>query len=262
MRGHKGQQKIAQLFRYWWENDDKPSAASTRLQDPYSLRCQPQVMGACLTQLQQTSDTLSIEINAITDNPLVFTQPERVLSGGNFHGEPVAFAADNLALAIAETGSLSERRISWLLDHQRSGLAPFLVEDSGLNSGFMLAQVTAAALTSENKTLAYPASVDSIPTSAGQEDHVSMATHGAYRLLSMLDNLAAIVGIELLAACQAIDCNHQSHVPASLKPVYKAVREKVPFYKQDRFFAPDIDEMIKLVHTKHFITAMPPGFFS
>ena len=182
-----------------------------RVQDPYSLRCQPQVMGACLDLITQQAATLAIEANAVTDNPLVFPQTGEVLSGGNFHAEPVAFAADVLALACAEIGSITERRVALLVDPKMSGLPAFLTPESGVNSGFMMAQVTAAALVAENRMLCHPASVDSIPTSANQEDHVSMATHGARRLLTMTGNALNIVAIELLAACQGLDLRAPLH---------------------------------------------------
>lgn len=213
----------------------------SRVQDPYSFRCQPQVMGACLDLIQNVALTLSIEANAVTDNPLLFIDGGDVISGGNFHAEPVAFAADTLALAIAEIGSLSERRIAVLIDPKMSGLPPFLVDHSGVNSGFMVAQVTAAALVSENKSLAFPCSVDSIPTSANQEDHVSMATHAARRLLRMVDNAAGVVGIELLAAAQGIDFHRPTRSSEILERVHTAIRAEVPFYAADRYFAPDID---------------------
>jgi len=212
----------------------------SRVQDPYSFRCQPQVMGACLDLIRSCGNTLRIEANAVTDNPLLFSDSGDVLSGGNFHAEPVAFAADTLALAIAEIGSLSERRIAVLVDPKMSGLPAFLVANSGLNSGFMIAQVTAAALVSENKTLASPASVDSIPTSANQEDHVSMATHAARRLRPMVDNAAAVVGIELLAAAQGIDFHRPARSSRHLEQVHAAIRHEVATYDADRFFAPDI----------------------
>jgi histidine ammonia-lyase len=212
----------------------------TRVQDPYSFRCQPQVMGACLDLIRSCGETLRLEANAVTDNPLLFTDAGDVLSGGNFHAEPVAFAADTLALAIAEIGSLSERRIAVLVDPKMSGLPAFLVANSGLNSGFMIAQVTAAALVSENKTLAAPASVDSIPTSANQEDHVSMATHAARRLRAMVDNAAAVVGIELLAAAQGIDFHRPARSSLGLEQVHASIRGEVTFYAEDRYFAPDI----------------------
>ena len=211
----------------------------SRVQDPYSFRCQPQVMGACLDLIRSCGNTLRLEANAVTDNPLLFSDGD-VLSGGNFHAEPVAFAADTLALAIAEIGSLSERRIAVLVDPKMSGLPAFLVANSGLNSGFMIAQVTAAALVSENKTLATPASVDSIPTSANQEDHVSMATHAARRLRPMVDNAAAVVGIELLSAAQGIDFHRPAQSSRSLEQTHAAIRREVAFYDADRFFAPDI----------------------
>ncbi len=213
----------------------------TRVQDPYSFRCQPQVMGACLDLIRNVATTLNLEANAVTDNPLLFTDGGDVLSGGNFHAEPVAFAADTLALAIAEIGSLSERRIAVLVDPKMSGLPPFLVENSGVNSGFMIAQVTAAALVSENKSIAAPCSVDSIPTSANQEDHVSMATHAARRLLRMVENAAGVVGIELLAAAQGIDFHRPIRSSPALERVHAGIRAEVPFYAADRYFSPDIE---------------------
>jgi histidine ammonia-lyase len=224
----------------------------TRVQDPYSFRCQPQVMGACLDLIRSCSITLRLEANAVTDNPLLFTAAGDVLSGGNFHAEPVAFAADTLALAIAEIGNLSERRIAVLVDPKMSGLPAFLVNNSGLNSGFMIAQVTAAALVAENKTLATPASVDSIPTSANQEDHVSMATHAARRLGAMVDNAAAVVGIELLAAAQGIDFHRPAQSSRSLEQAHAAIRREVPFYAVDRYFAPDISAAQSWVKSARF----------
>jgi histidine ammonia-lyase len=218
-----------------------------RVQDPYSLRCQPQVMGACLDVIRSASVTLQREANAVTDNPVVFARERQVLSGGNFHAEPVALAADQLALAIAEIGSISERRVALLIDPKMSGLPPFLVQKSGVNSGFMVPQVTAAALVSENKMLAHPASVDSIPTSANQEDHVSMATHGARRLLEMADNAAAVIGIELLAAAQGLEFHRPMRSSRSLERAVRLVRSQVPPYGVDRFFAPDIEAAKKLV---------------
>lgn len=219
----------------------------TRVQDPYSFRCQPQVMGACLDLMRNCSVTLGLEANAVTDNPLLFVEQGDVLSGGNFHAEPVAFAADTLALAIAEIGSLSERRTAVLVDPKMSGLPAFLVENSGVNSGFMIAQVTAAALVSENKTIAAPCSVDSIPTSANQEDHVSMATHAARRLGPMIENAAAVVGIELLAAAQGIDFHRPARSSAVLEQVHAQIRAAIPFYAIDRYFAPDIEAAKGLV---------------
>ena len=243
VRGQPGQIAVAREYRDLIAGSAIRASHldCTRVQDPYSFRCQPQVMGACLDLIRNCSATLKIEANAVTDNPLLFTEGGAVLSGGNFHAEPVAFAADTLALAIAEIGSLSERRTAVLVDPKMSGLPAFLVHNSGLNSGFMIAQVTAAALVSENKTIATPASVDSIPTSANQEDHVSMATHGARRLSVMVDNAAAVVGIELLAAAQGIDFHRPAKSSQPLEEVHAAIRREVAFYAADRYFAPDID---------------------
>jgi histidine ammonia-lyase len=224
----------------------------TRVQDPYSFRCQPQVMGACLDIIRNCSVTLGLEANAVTDNPLLFVEQGDVLSGGNFHAEPVAFVADTLALAIAEIGSLSERRTAVLVDPKMSGLPAFLVENSGVNSGFMMAQVTAAALVSENKTIAAPCSVDSIPTSANQEDHVSMATHAARRLRPMVENAAGVVGIELLAAAQGIDFHRPARSSAVLEQIHAQIRADVPFYAVDRYFAPDIEAAKNLVMSGRF----------
>ena len=242
VRGQPGQILVAREYRELIAGSAIRASHldCTRVQDPYSFRCQPQVMGACLDLIRNCSITLALEANAVTDNPLLFVEQADVLSGGNFHAEPVAFAADTLALALAEIGSLSERRTAVLVDPKMSGLPAFLVENSGVNSGFMIAQVTAAALVSENKTIAAPCSVDSIPTSANQEDHVSMATHGARRLGRMVDNAAAVVGIELLAAAQGIDFHRPSRSSSNLEEVHAGIRGDVPFYAADRYFAPDI----------------------
>lgn len=224
-----------------------------RVQDPYSLRCQPQVMGACLDVLIDVSSTLAIEATAVTDNPLVFPETGEVLSGGNFHAEPVAMAADIMALAIAEIGGLSERRTALLIDSNLSGLPPFLTSDPGLNSGFMMAQVTAAALASENKALAHPSSVDSLPTSANQEDHVSMATHAARRLGDMADNTAGIVAIELLAAAQGLDFRKPLKTSPALQPAHDAIRALVPTLEDDRLLAPDIAAVKQMVVDGAFI---------
>jgi histidine ammonia-lyase len=241
-RGQPGQMQVARLYRELISGSAIRASHldCSRVQDPYSFRCQPQVMGACLDLIRNCAATIAIEANAVTDNPLLFVEQGEVLSGGNFHAEPIAFAADTLALAIAEVGSLSERRMAVLVDPKMSGLPAFLVENSGLNSGFMLAQVTAAALVSENKALAAPCSVDSIPTSANQEDHVSMATHAARRLERMLDNAAAVIGIELLAAAQGIDFHRPARSSAPLEAAHSAIRAEVPFYAADRYFSPDI----------------------
>ncbi|MCH8622183.1 histidine ammonia-lyase [Undibacterium sp. TS12] len=249
-RGQPGQIATAQIYRNLLSGSEIRQSHlvnDERVQDPYCLRCQPQVMGACLDIINNAARTLLIEANAVTDNPLVFVETGEVISGGNFHAEPVAFAADTLALAIAEIGSISERRIALLIDASISGLPPFLVPSSGLNSGFMIAHVTAAALASENKSHAHPSSVDTIPTSANQEDHVSMATYGARRLHEMAHNTATIVGIELLAAAQGVDFHAPLQTSAMLKQVQQLLRDKVTFYDKDRYFAPDIEAAKKLV---------------
>lgn len=242
VRGHASQIRVAQVLRDLLADSDilHSHAHCDKVQDPYSLRCQPQVMGACLTQLQQAANTLIIEANAVSDNPLIFAEQNDIISGGNFHAEPVAFAADNIALAIAEIGALSERRVALLVDPQFSGLPAFLVKNPGVNSGFMIAQVTAAALASENKSLAHPASVDSLPTSANQEDHVSMATFAARRLNQMIQNTRGILAIELLAASQGIDFQAPLKTSTQLEKIHSLIRKRVAFYEQDRFFAPDI----------------------
>jgi histidine ammonia-lyase len=211
-----------------------------RVQDPYCLRCQPQVMGAALDVLRQAATTLGFEANGVSDNPLIFSDTDEALSGGNFHAEPVAFAADMIALTLCEIGSLAERRMAMLVDAALSGLPAFLTPKPGLNSGFMIAQVTAAALVSENKQMAYPASVDSIPTSANQEDHVSMAAHGARRLLTMAKNVQAVVGIELLAAAQGCDFHAPLTSSPPLEAVRRLLRDRVPHLEDDRHFHPDL----------------------
>ena len=242
VRGHAGQIDVADVLRELMEGSDIRAShvGCERVQDPYSIRCQPQVVGACLDVLRHVSSVLETESNAVTDNPLIFVDSKAVLSGGNFHAEPVALAADYLALAIAEIGALAERRIALLIDSHLSGLPPFLVAEVGLNSGFMMAQVTAAALASENKSHAHPASVDSIPTSANQEDHVSMATFAARRLHTMLDNVADIIAIELLAAAQGIDFHHPQTSSPSIESVIVALREISPPYVEDRSLSSDI----------------------
>jgi len=250
VRGQAGQIASAQLYRDLLKGSairQSHLVNDERVQDPYCLRCQPQVMGASLDLINHVAKILLIEANAVTDNPLVFIDTNEVISGGNFHAEPVAFAADTLALAIAEIGSISERRIALLIDSSISGLPPFLVPSSGLNSGFMIAHVTAAALASENKSLAHPASVDTIPTSANQEDHVSMATFGARRLHEMAHNTAVIVGIELLAAAQGIDFHAPLTTAPKLADVHQRLRKQVKFYDADRLFAPDIEAAKQMV---------------
>ncbi|OTG82470.1 histidine ammonia-lyase [Acinetobacter sp. ANC 4558] len=250
VRGQRGQIDVASAYRDLLTEQSEVSLSHEdceKVQDPYSLRCQPQVMGACLTQLRQAAEVLEVEANAVSDNPLVFAQEGDVISGGNFHAEPVAMAADNLALAIAEIGSLSERRISMMMDRHMSQLPPFLVENGGINSGFMIAQVTAAALASDNKALAHPASVDSLPTSANQEDHVSMAPNAGKRLWSMAENVRGILAIEWLGACQGLDFRHGLKSSEKLERARKMLRDHVPYYSEDRFFAPDIEQASQLL---------------
>jgi histidine ammonia-lyase len=259
VRGHRGQIDTARLYRELLAGSQIRASHRTgdnRVQDPYSLRCQPQVMGACLELIRNATITLVTEANAVSDNPLIFIDPDSgkvdVLSGGNFHAEPVAFAADTLALAIAEVGALSERRIALLIDASISALPPFLVAEPGLNSGFMIAHVTAAALASENKTLAHPASVDSLPTSANQEDHVSMATFAARKLADMAMNVRHIIAIELLAAAQGIDFRRPLKSSEALESAHAAIRARVPHYDQDRYFAPDIAAVERIIDADTF----------
>ena len=242
-RGQPGQMAVAGAVRALLEGSAiVPSHPDCgRVQDPYSIRCIPQVMGACLDNLTHASRVLRTEANAASDNPLVFTDTGEVISGGNFHAEPVAFAADIIALAISEIGAISERRTALMLDTSLSGLPPFLVRDGGLNSGFMIAQVTAAALASENKSLAHPGSVDSLPTSANQEDHVSMATYAARRLGDMVNNTAVVVGIEALCAAQGIELKRNLKSSPLVEAEFSKLREKVAFLESDRYLAPDIE---------------------
>lgn len=226
-----------------------------RVQDPYCLRCQPQVMGAALDILRQAATTLALEANGVSDNPLIFADTDEALSGGNFHAEPVAFAADIIALAVCEIGSIAERRIAMLVDPALSGLPAFLTPKPGLNSGFMIPQVTAAALVSENKQRAYPASVDSIPTSANQEDHVSMAAHAAARLPAMVRNATAVIGIELLAAAQGCDFHRPLASSPALEAARATLRAWVPMLEDDRQFHPDMEAANDLVRSGDIIDA-------
>jgi histidine ammonia-lyase len=263
VRGHPGQIRVARELRALLRGSRVRASHIDcgRVQDPYSLRCQPQVMGACLELIQGAGTTLLREANAVTDNPLVFAADRRVLSGGNFHAEPVAFAADQLALAITEVGNLAERRIALLVDHKMSGLPPYLVKNSGVNSGFMVAQVTAAALAAENKALAHPCSVDTIPTSANQEDHVSMATHAARRLGAMATNAAGIIAIEWLAAAQGLDFHRPLRSSATLEHARALLRRQVPRLDRDRHFAPDIAAAKRLVTTGALRDCLSAGLF-
>jgi histidine ammonia-lyase len=265
LRGHDGQARVAATYRKLLAGSEIRESHRTceRVQDPYSLRCQPQVMGACLDLMNQTAGTLTMEANAVTDNPLIFSSTDEVLSGGNFHAEPVAFAADILALASVEIGSIAERRIALLVDPKMSGLPAFLAPDSGVNSGFMMAQVTAAALVAENRMLSHPASVDSIPTSANQEDHVSMATHGARRVLGMTANTLNVIAIEFLAGCQGIDFRKPLKTAPLLQQAHDALRAQVPFATADRLLADDIGEAARIVRlsaVQSLVEALLPSY--
>jgi histidine ammonia-lyase len=265
LRGHDGQARVAATYRKLLAGSEIRESHRTceRVQDPYSLRCQPQVMGACLDLLTQTAATLVTEANAVTDNPLIFSGTDEVLSGGNFHAEPVAFAADILALASVEIGSIAERRVALLVDPKMSGLPAFLAQDSGVNSGFMMAQVTAAALVAENRMLSHPASVDSIPTSANQEDHVSMATHGARRVLTMSNNTLNVIAIEFLSACQGIDFRKPLKTSPLLQQAHDALRAVVPFATSDRLLADDIEAaatVVRLPAVQSLASLLSPSF--
>jgi histidine ammonia-lyase len=255
VRGHHGQGEVARVLRELMQGSEIRASHvdCPRVQDPYSIRCQPQVVGACLDVVRHVCGVLHTEAGAVTDNPLVFAASNAVLSGGNFHAEPVALAADYLALAIAEIGSLSERRIALLIDSHLSGLPPFLVREGGLNSGFMMAQVTAAALASENKSLAHPASVDSIPTSANQEDHVSMATFAANRLHTMLDNTAYVIAIELLAAAQGIEFHRPQTSSRKVEAVIAELRKVSKPYTKDRSMSADFEKVAAMIHQGRFL---------
>ena len=257
VRGQPGQITVARLLSALLADSEIRAShlECDRVQDPYSLRCQPQVMGAVLDTFETAAATLVREANAVSDNPLVFPEQGEILSGGNFHAEPVALAADALAVALAEIGSLSERRTALLVDAHMSALPAFLVADPGLNSGFMIAQVTAAALASENKLLAHPAAVDSLPTSANQEDHVSMATHAARRLGEIAWNSGQVVAIELLAAAQGIDLRRPLRTSPTLAEALAAVRGRAPFLERDRPFAPDIAAVFELIAAGRFTPA-------
>ena len=260
-RGQPGQIETARVLRALMEKSAIRASHRDcpRVQDPYSIRCQPQVLGPCLDILREVARVLAIEANAATDNPLVFENGDS-LSGGNFHAEPVALAADRLALAIAEIGALAERRIALLIDSALSGLPPFLAGDSGVNSGFMIAHVTAASLASENKSLAHPASVDSLPTSANQEDFVSMATFAARRLSAMNANTQNILAVELLAAAEGIEFHRPLQSSAVLEQAHARLRARIPRFDRDRMMAPAIAEAAELVRTRAFERLLPEDF--
>jgi histidine ammonia-lyase len=245
LRGQPGQIRVAAAITDLLEGSEilTSHVACSRVQDPYSFRCQPQVMGASLDLLQNAARTLTIEAAAVTDNPIVFADEDTAISGGNFHAQPVAFAADTIAIALCEVGSISERRVSVLVDPKMSGLPAFLTQDSGVNSGLMIPQVTAAALVSENKSLAFPASVDSIPTSAGQEDHVSMAPIAARKAAQIARNAAGVIAVELMAGAEGIDYHAPLKTSPRLQAIQAAVRNRSPHFTADRYWA---DEMSAL----------------
>jgi histidine ammonia-lyase len=245
LRGQPGQIRVAAAIRDLLDGSEI-GASHTRcgkVQDPYSFRCQPQVMGAALDLLENAARTLTIEAGAVTDNPILFPDENIAISGGNFHAQPVAFAADIISLALCEIGSISERRSAVLIDPKMSGLPPFLTEDSGVNSGMMITQVTAAALVSENKSLAHPASIDTIPTSAGQEDHVSMAPIAGRKAAQIARNAAGVIAIELMTSAQAVDFHLPLKTSAKLQKIHAKVREITPRFTSDRYWA---DEMAEL----------------
>jgi len=251
LRGQPGQIRVAAALRDLLDGSAiiASHARCGKVQDPYSFRCQPQVMGAALDLLQAAARTLTIEAAAVTDNPVVFPDEDSAISGGNFHAQPVAFAADMIAMALCEVGSISERRTAVLIDPKMSGLPPFLVEESGVNSGLMIPQVTAAALVAENKSLAFPASVDSIPTSAGQEDHVSMAPIAARKAAIIARNCAGVVAVELIAAARGVDFHAPLTTSPKLQRVHRQVREITPSFTTDRYWADDMATLQSAVLT-------------
>ena len=257
LRGHKGQIFVAKKMRDLMSGSiirESHREDDQRVQDPYCIRCQPQVLGACLDVLKNAGATIEIEANAVTDNPLVLVDEGRIVSGGNFHAEPIGFAADQIALALAEMGSIAQRRVALMVDPTLShDLPAFLTDNPGLNSGFMIAEVTSAALMSENKHLANPTVTDSTPTSANQEDHVSMAAHGAYRLFKMNKNLSSIFGIELLCAAQGIDAREPLKTSPLLEKVKAGFRKQISRLKDDRYMATDINKVTNLLESNFLI---------
>ena len=257
LRGHQGQIDVAQAMAALMagsEIRDSHRDDDARVQDPYCIRCQPQVAGAAVDLLRFAATTLEVEANAVTDNPLVTRAG--ILSGGNFHAEPVAFAADIIALALAEIGAIAQRRVALMVDPTLShDLPPFLTPDPGLNSGYMIAEVTTAALMSENKHLANPCSTDSTPTSANQEDHVSMAAHGARRLGRMNANLSVILGVEALCAAQGIDFRAPLVTSGPLRAVISALRAQVPQLQEDRYLAPELEAASALIRKGDLLRA-------
>ena len=248
LRGQPGQIRVAAALGDLLDGSEivASHARCGKVQDPYSFRCQPQVMGAALDLLENAARMLTIEAAAVTDNPIVFPDEDTAISGGNFHAQPIAFAADTIAMALCEVGSISERRVAVLIDPKMSGLSPFLTEDSGVNSGLMIPQVTAAALVSENKSLAYPASVDSIPTSAGQEDHVSMAPIAGRKAGQVARNAAGVIAVELIAAAQGIDYHAPLKTSSRLQSLHAEIRKVTPHFTRDHYWA---EEMAALQST-------------
>jgi len=255
LRGQPGQIRVAAAIHDLLQGSEilVSHVKCSRVQDPYSFRCQPQVMGAALDLLENAARTLMIEAGAVTDNPIVFADEDTALSGGNFHAQPVAFAADTIAMALCEVGSISERRTSVLVDPKMSGLPAFLTQDSGVNSGLMIPQVTAAALVSENKSLAFPASVDSIPTSAGQEDHVSMAPIAARKAAQIARNAAGVIAVELMAAAEGIDYHAPLKTSPNLQDIHAAVRNRSPHFTADRYWADEMSALQAAVLAGEFI---------
>ena len=242
VRGQRGQIRVAAAIRSLLEGSEILASHGRcgKVQDPYSFRCQPQVMGAALDLLGHAARTLTIEAGAVTDNPIVFADEDTAISGGNFHAQPVAFAADLIAMALCEVGSISERRTAVLVDPKMSGLPAFLTDDGGVNSGLMIPQVTAAALVSENKSLAHPASIDTVPTSAGQEDHVSMAPIAGRKAAQIARNAAGVVAVELMTSAQAVDFHAPLKTSPKLQAVHAKVREITPRFTSDRYWADEL----------------------
>jgi histidine ammonia-lyase len=260
LRGQPGHIQVAASLRAFLDGSEilaSHASDCVKVQDPYSFRCQPQVMGAALDLLAHAARTLTIEAGAVTDNPIVFPDEDSAISGGNFHAEPVAFAADMIAMALCEVGSLSERRVAVLIDPKMSGLPPFLARDSGLNSGLMIPQVTAAALVSENKSLAFPASVDSIPTSAGQEDHVSMAPIAARKAGTIARNAAGVIAVELIAAAEGVDYHAPLKTSGALQALHGRVRALAPGFTGDRYWAPDMAALQAAVLCGEMVADLP-----
>ena len=256
VRPYQGHRYSAAVIRNLIENSSLIGRDESKVQDAYSLRCIPQVHGAAANALNYIKEILDVEINAVTDNPLIFPDENRVISGGNFHGQPVAQAMDFLAIAVAELGSIAERRIERLVNPALSNLPPFLVKEGGLNSGLMIAQYTAASLVSENKVLCHPASVDSIPSSANQEDHVSMGTTAARKALQVVNNVTMVIGIELLVAAQAVDFQGAASLGHGTAVAYNLLRDEVDFMESDQILYPLIEKAVKMVSDGRLVDAV------